>query len=78
MLAVISALLEWRCYLEGSEFDIVTDHEPNTYLDEATNAHTVKRRARWLDISNGHTYNWVYRPGRVNVADPISRVPQHF
>ena len=78
MLAVISALSEWRCYLEGSDFDIVTDHKPNTYLDEATNAHTVKRRARWLDISCGYTYNWVYRPGRVNVADPISRAPQHF
>ena len=78
MLAVITALREWRCYLEGASFTIVTDHKPNTYLDVATSAHTVKRRAHWLDVSCGYDYVWVYRPGRVNVADPVSRAPQHF
>ena len=78
MLAVICALGEWRCYVEGAHFTIVTDHRPNTYLDQATNAHTLKRRARWLDISCGYDYEWEYRPGRSNVADPISRAPQHF
>jgi hypothetical protein len=34
MLAVISALKEWRCYLEGVPFIIVTDHKPNTYISE--------------------------------------------
>ena len=38
----------------------------------------MKRRARWLSVCCGYTYTWVYRPGRVNVADPISRAPQHF
>ena len=78
MLGVIAALREWRCYLEGRPFTIVTDHEPNTYLDSATNVHTLKRRARWLDVSQGYDYKWCYRPGRTNVADPISRAPQHF
>jgi hypothetical protein len=78
MLAVIASLTEWRCYLEGAEFTIVTDHQPNAYLDVATNAHTIKRRARWLSISCGYQYKWCYRPGRINVADPISRAPQHF
>ena len=78
MLAVVASLKEWRCYLEGRPFTIVTDHKPNTYLDVATNAHTVKRRAHWLDISCGYDYTWVYRPGRLNVADPISRAPQHY
>jgi RNase H-like domain found in reverse transcriptase len=36
MLSVIDALKEWRCCLEGGPFTIVTDHEPNTYLDKAT------------------------------------------
>lgn len=78
MLGVIAALKEWRCYLEGQKFTIVTDHQPNTYLDSATNVHTLKRRARWLDASQGYDYQWVYRPGRINVADPVSRAPQHF
>jgi hypothetical protein len=78
MLAVISALKEWRCYLEGVSFTIVTDHKPNTYLSESTNIHTTKRTARWLEISCAYDYTWQYRPGRINVADPISRAPQHF
>jgi hypothetical protein len=34
MLAVISALKEWHCYLEGcrESFTLVTDHQPNVYL----------------------------------------------
>ena len=78
MLAVICALKEWRCYLEGAKFTIVTDHQPNTYLDVASSAHTLKRRARWLDVACGYDYVWCYRPGRINVADPVSRAPQHF
>jgi hypothetical protein len=78
MLGVIGALREWRCYLEGRRFVIVTDHKPNTYLDTASNVHTVKRRARWLEESSGYDYEWQYREGRINVADPISRAPQHF
>jgi hypothetical protein len=33
--AVITALRQWRCYLEGAEggVTVVTDHKPNTYLD---------------------------------------------
>ena len=77
MLALIYALKEWRCYLEGATvpFLLVTDHKPNTYLDVANNAHTLHRRARWLSMTCGYNYQWVYREGRLNVADPISRAP---
>jgi hypothetical protein len=56
----------------------VTDHKPNTYLRKSTNIHTTKRRARWLEISCAYDYTRQYRPGRINVEDPISRAPQHF
>jgi len=75
MLGVIQALREWRCYLEGADFTLVTDHKPNTYLDRATSAHTLDRRARWLAESSGYRYTWEYREGRHNVPDPVSRVP---
>ena len=78
MLAIISALREWRCYLEGNQFTLITDHQPNTYLDSPSNTHTIKRRARWLSESAGYDYTWLYRPGRLNPADPISRAPQHY
>jgi len=37
LLAVITALRQWRCYLEGAEggVTVVTDHKPNTYLDSS-------------------------------------------
>ena len=75
MLAVVASLKEWRCYLEGRPFTIVTDHKPNTYLDVATNAHTVKRRAHWLDISCGYDYTWVYRPGQAQCGGPCIARP---
>ena len=78
MLAVICALKHWRCYLEGARFTIVTDHQPNTCLDVAASGHTLKRRAHWLDVACGYDCTWCYRPGRSNVADPVSRAPQHF
>jgi hypothetical protein len=78
MLGVIAALREWRCFLEGKPFTLITDHKPNTYLDTASNVHTMRRRARWLEESSGFDYTWRYRAGRINVADPISRAPQHF
>ena len=78
MMAVIYALREWRCYLEGQKFTIITDHQPNTYLDKATNTHTMKRRARWLQESQCFDYEWQYKPGKQNIADPVSRAPQHF
>ncbi|GIL91531.1 hypothetical protein Vretifemale_19138 [Volvox reticuliferus] len=32
LLAVLHALKEWRCYLEGRPFTLKTDHKPLTYL----------------------------------------------
>jgi hypothetical protein len=37
MLGVIHALKTWRCYLEGSDFTVVTDHCPNTFFDTQVN-----------------------------------------
>ena len=54
------------------------DDQPNTYLDVASTAHTLKRRARWLGATCGYDYAGCHRAGRLNVADPVSRAPQHF
>jgi hypothetical protein len=78
MLGVIGALRGWRCYLEGRRFTIVTDYKPKTYLDTASNIHTLKRRAHWLEESSGCEYVCRFRKGRINVVDPISRAPQHL
>ena len=73
LLAVIHCLKVWRCYLEGSLFTLVTDHQPNTHL---RNIETwTDRHARWSERLERFSYKWEYKEGRLNVADPLSRYP---
>ena len=71
--AVIHALKVWRCYLEGVKFLIVTDHSPLTHLK--TQPSLSRRQARWSEYLSRFDFDWIYRPGRDNVADPLSRHP---
>ena len=73
LLAVIHALELWRCYLDGVEFTVVTDHSPNTFF--ATKALLSPRQTRWAERLSRFQFCWEYRPGRINVADPLSRHP---
>ncbi len=73
LLAVILALELWRCYLDGVKFTVVTDHSPNTFF--ATQTLMSPRQARWAEKLSRFSFMWEYRPGRVNVADPLSRHP---
>ena len=73
LLAVIHALELWRCYLDGAEFTVVTDHSPNTFF--GTKAVLSPRQTRWSERLSRFQFTWEYRPGRVNVADPLSRHP---
>ena len=73
LLAVIHALELWRCYLNGTDFTVVTDHSPNTFF--ASKAVLSPRQTRWAERLSRFQFTWEYRPGRVNVADPLSRHP---
>jgi len=73
-MASIHALNVWRCYLEGAKFTVVTDHHPNTFL--LSQPKLSRRQARWSEFLSRFDFDWIYRPGRSNVADPISRIPQ--
>jgi RNase H-like domain found in reverse transcriptase/Integrase zinc binding domain len=75
LLAVVHAMRTWRCYLEGDKgVKIMTDHAPNTYLPTQTTL--SRRQARWSQfLQRFPTLSWWYKPGKVNVADPVSRDP---
>ena len=75
LLAVVHALTVWRCYLEGSHsVGVMTDHAPNTYLPSQQSL--SRRQARWSGfLQRFATLSWHYKPGRINVADPVSRAP---
>jgi len=74
LLGVVNALKEWRCYLEGPVVTLVTDHHPLIYLQ--TQANLSRRQTRWLEFLQRFHLQWEYRPGRTNVADPLSRNPR--
>ena len=49
------------------------DNQPNTFLQ--TQPVLFRRQARWSEHLQRFNFNWVHRPGRLNVADPLSRNP---
>ena len=34
-----------------------------------------RRQSRWFEFISRFDFEWVYRPGKLNVADPLSRAP---
>jgi hypothetical protein len=74
MRAVVYCVKKWRCYIEGRDVSVFTDHKPNTFFD--TNTMQSRRAARWLEALQGHHLKWNYKPGSQNVvADALSRHP---
>jgi hypothetical protein len=72
MLAAVHALRVWRCYLEGADFTVYTDHVSNTYFQ--TQPNLSQRRARWSEfLQRFGAFEWKYRKGAKNVADALSR-----
>ena len=54
---------------------MVTDHNPLTFLE--TQQSLSRRQARWSEFFQQFVFQWEYRPGRINVADPVSQIPGH-
>ena len=73
LLGVVEALKQWRCYLEGVPFVVYTDHNPNTYMQ--TKPHLSRREARWSELFQHYNFTWKHKPGKDNIADPLSRPP---
>jgi hypothetical protein len=77
MLAIVCACKEWRHYLHGSKFKIVTDHDTLKYID-TQKKQLSPRQHRWAEFMAEFNYEIVYRPGKHNVvADALSRRPDH-
>lgn len=64
LLGVVDALRVWRCYLEGVEFDVVTDHCPTTFFQ--TQPNLSRPQARWSEFLQRFNFKWHYRPGRTS------------
>ena len=76
LLAVICALKEWRHYLHGAKFQVVTDHKSLQWLQ--TQPNLSARQTRWVELLQQFEFEIVYKEGKTNiVADALSRRPDH-
>jgi RNase H-like domain found in reverse transcriptase len=72
MLAFGYALKKWRCYVQGLEFEVYTDH--NTLVNLTTQKELKERQARWLDLMVEFRIEIKYQAGKKNiVVDALSR-----
>ena len=76
LLSIIDALREWRHYLLGNRFTVITDHRSLQYL--STQDKLSARQTRWSEFLQQFDFQIQYRPGRDNaIADGLSRRPDH-
>ena len=75
LLAIIFCFGQWRCYLEGSQVLLHTDHEPLTWVKNQIVAKPSRRISRWLEILSRFDYEIVYIRGDENlIADALTRM----
>ena len=75
LLGLVYFLKRFRCYLEGSSFEVITDNQGLYHF--FTNPHMGRKEARWLDLLSQFSIKDVsLKPGRVHVlVDVLSRAP---
>jgi len=72
LLAIVLSLEEWRHYLVGRKFKLVTDHQSLIHLKKQQGL--TSKQSRWVERLSDFDYEAEYLPGRSNVvADALSR-----
>ncbi len=73
-LATVWAVAHFRCYLFGTQFTLVTDHQSLKWLLEFDKL--MRKLAQWAFILQEYDFQVVHKPGAANLdADGLSRNP---
>lgn len=76
LLAIINSLSNWRHYLSGRKFTLLTDHKSLQHFK--TQPMLSARQSRWKDVIANFDFDIEYIEGKSNVvADGLSRRPDH-
>lgn len=74
-LALVWAIEHFHMYLYGKKFELVTDHKPLEVIF-GTRSKPCARIERWVLRLQAYDYKVIYKPGKSNIADPLSRLCQ--
>lgn len=72
-LALVWGVERFHYYLYGREFELVTDHKPLEVIF-GTKSKPCARIERWVLRLQSYRYKVVYKSGKSNIADPLSRL----
>jgi hypothetical protein len=72
LLAVFYCFTKWRAYLDGVPSTVYTDHSPLQFTQTQKNLNP--RQVRWLEYLQSFRPHTVYRPGKGNPADILTRL----
>lgn len=72
-LALVWAIEHFNIFLLGKEFELITDHKPLEFLF-SPRSKPCARVERWVLRLQAYRYKIKYKPGKTNIADPLSRL----
>lgn len=72
-LGLVWAVERFHLYLHGKEFVIITDHKTLETIFSPTSK-PCARIERWVLRLQAYKYKVIYKPGKSNIADPLSRL----
>ena len=73
-LTVVWGCERLRMYLYGIKFELVTDHKPLEAIYSPKSKPPL-RIERWAFQLQPYHFKFLYRPGKTNAADALSRLP---
>lgn len=76
-LAAVWSLEHYRLYTFGCEIEIITDHKPLLPFFNNPRAKLPARIEKWMLRIQQYDVKLIYKPGKDNPADYISRHPRH-
>lgn len=72
-LALVWSVEHFNIFLFGKQFDLITDHKPLEILF-APKSKPCARIERWVLRLQSYKFTVIYKPGKTNIADPLSRL----